>query len=274
MAQGKSVRLAGNTATHWIKLLAVVLMLCDHAGKMLYGNCLELRILGRIAFPLYAWCMVVGASYTASMPRYLIRLVIMGVISQMLYMVALDHSWHEMNIFLTLSLGLLALWGMREKRLLSQIWAPVLAMAAAQWLGADYGWQGVMLMALLFAVRDSAAGIAAVMLAFCMYWGTGSQALVEPFGLSLAWARVRPWSALVSPWLRLQAMAILALPVMLLPMRHYKRLPRWIGYCAYPLHLVLLIVLEGVMTEGGFAQVAERFLTLVLRPALSLLGLG
>ena len=51
---------AGNTATTWLKIIALVFMFIDHSGKMLFPAVQEMRILGRIAFPVYAWCMVVG----------------------------------------------------------------------------------------------------------------------------------------------------------------------------------------------------------------------
>ena len=47
--------LAGNTATGVLKLIALALMLVDHAGKMLFPGVLEMRMLGRMAFPLYCW---------------------------------------------------------------------------------------------------------------------------------------------------------------------------------------------------------------------------
>ena len=56
--------LAGNTATGALKIIALCFMFMDHAGKMLFPNVPELRVLGRIAFPLYAWCLVVGFHYT------------------------------------------------------------------------------------------------------------------------------------------------------------------------------------------------------------------
>ena len=51
---------AGNTATGLLKLIALLFMLIDHSGKVLFNNCTEMRILGRIAFPIYVWCMIVG----------------------------------------------------------------------------------------------------------------------------------------------------------------------------------------------------------------------
>lgn len=265
--------LGGCTATGALKLVALVFMMIDHAGKMVFGNAIDLRLLGRVAFPIYVWCMVVGAHYTRSFPRYLLRLGVLFLVSQPIYMVALNHPWTEPNVFLTLMVGLCGLWGLREKRWGSQVWAPLCALVAAELLGCDYGWRGVLLMMLLWAVRDSRGGIAAVMVAFCLFWGSTSATLNSIFGLSLAWARQTPWTGLLSPWLKLQGMAILALPILLLPLKRDFRLPAWLGYAIYPAHLVALLVMEGVMLDTGWAAVLARWTELVVTPVMRLFGL-
>lgn len=237
-------QIAGCTATGILKLIALALMFVDHAGKMVFPQIPEMRMLGRLAFPLYCWCMVVGVSYTRSVPRYLLRIALIGLVSQPIYMVALNHGWNEPNIFLTLLIALLGVWGMKERRLLSHVWAPVLALMAAQLIGCDYGWRGVMLVLLLYAVRESRAGIAAVMMAFCLYWGSSSVGVTEICGIDLQPLTKSAIGPLVSPWLRLQGMAVLATPLMLLPIRRQVKMPRWLSYSLYPLHLLLLIALE------------------------------
>ena len=171
-------------------------------------------------------------------------MLLVGAVSQPLYMWGLNHTWDEPNIFLTLTIALCGLWGMKEKKWFSHIWAPVLALAAATLLGCDYGWKGVLLVFLLYAVRDSRSGIAAVMIAFCLYWGGTSSMVKEVFGLPLTGWYPATLSGLISPWLRLQGLAILALPLMLVRFPRDIRLPAWLGYAIYPAHLVVLIILE------------------------------
>lgn len=236
--------IAGNTATGTLKILALLFMFADHAGKMLLPGIQEMRIIGRLAFPLYCWCLVVGFHYTRSVPRYLLRLLGVGLLSQPLYVLALDHTWNEPNIFLTLLMGLCALWGLREKRWGSHIWAPPVVLLLSVWLNCNYGWKGVLMMILLYAVRGSKAGIAAVMTAFCLYWGSSSAMISQLFGWSLRPVTQLPLlGELLQPWLRLQGLAILALPMMLIPMPNIK-LPIWAGYLLYPAHLALLYLLE------------------------------
>lgn len=273
-----------NTPTGWLKLIALAFMFTDHAGKMLFGNMIEMRLLGRIAFPLYAWCMVVGFHYTRSVPKYLLRIGLMGVASQPLYMLALDHMkpvntlagiipalgaelptsflqtyiqpalnwlgdlpWYQPNIFFTLLLGLSALWAVQEKRAFSHIWGPLAALALAQIIGADYGWKGVLLILTLYAVQGSRGALAAAMICFCLFWGSTSNTVQSAFGGALLWIyQVPGFSGIASSMMRLQAMAVLALPLMLLPIprKHDLRMPKWLGYAIYPGHLLVLLALE------------------------------
>lgn len=237
----------GNTNTALLKLIALVFMLIDHAGKMCFPQVPEMRMLGRIAFPLYCWCLVVGASYTRSFPKYLLRIALIGALSQPLYMVALNHSWQAFNIFLTLFLAVLGLWGLREKKWMSHIWAPVAALILAHLLNVDYGWKGVLLVFLLWAVRDSKPGIAAVMIAFCLFWGASSSTVSRVFGLNLAGFSRTKLGMLLTPFLKLQGLALLSLPLMLWNIPGKWKLPHWTSYAMYPAHLVLLIGLEYLM---------------------------
>ena len=270
-----SVIPAGNTATGLLKLIALVFMLIDHSGKVLFNNCTEMRILGRIAFPIYVWCMIVGFWRTRSVLKYLLRIFLVGAISQPLYVLALDNngnvgelilqftaplasgfSWAGLwkviadvyskpNIFLTLFLGLAALWGIRERKYLSFIWAPAAAILLATVLNTDYGWRGIVFMILLYAVRGSRSGIAAVMIAFFLYWGTGYNVTSRLFGWSFRVSDLPPaFSQPLSALLRMETYALLSMPLILCRFPRDVRLPKWLGYGLYPAHLLLLIVLK------------------------------
>ena len=240
-------RPAGNTATTWLKIIALVFMFIDHTGKMLLPSVPEMRMLGRIAFPVYVWCMIVGFHYTRSVPKYLLRILIVGLVSQPLYVIAMNHSWRDPNVFLTLFLGLCAVWGIREKKYLSHLWAPAIALMAAIVAGADYGWRGVLLFILLYAVQDSRPGIAAVMVAYFMFWGTSYSLTKSIFGLSIDLTVLPGFlSSLLSPFLRMEAYALLSLPLILIRFKKDLKIPRWVGYALYPAHLAVLYALEHI----------------------------
>ena len=241
-------RPAGNTATSWLKIIALVFMFIDHAGKMCFPTVPEMRMLGRIAFPIYAWCMIVGFHYTRSVPKYLLRILVTGLVSQPLYMLALSHTWSQPNIFLTLFLGLCALWGIREKKYLSHLWAPAAALALASILRADYGWRGVLLFIMLYAVQDSRPGIAAVMTAYALFWGSSYSVTKSLFGLTVDLGTLPGFlSQPLSSLMRMQGYILLALPLILIPFKKDLKLPRWVGYALYPAHLAVLYALEQII---------------------------
>ena len=239
---------AGNTSTGWLKIIALVFMFVDHAGKMLFPAVPELRMLGRIAFPIYVWCMIVGFHYTRSVPKYLFRILVTGLASQPLYNVALNHNWTQPNVMLTLFIGLCALWGIREKKWFSHLWAPAAALVLATVLNLDYGWKGVLLFILLYAVRDSRPGIAAVMVAYFLFWGTFYGVTKSYFGLPVNLdALPKALSNLLSPLMRMETYGLLALPAILIRFRKRLKMPVWLGYLLYPAHLALLWGLEILM---------------------------
>ena len=57
-------------------------------------------------------------------------------------------------------------------------------------------------------------------------------------------ALISSWNALTSPWLRLQAMAVLSLPLIVIPYGKDVKLPIWMGYVLYPGHLIVLWLIE------------------------------
>ncbi len=241
-------RPAGNTATTWLKIIALVFMFFDHAGKMLFPGIPEMRMVGRIAFPIYVWCMIVGFHYTRSVPKYLLRVLAVGVVSQPLYNLALSHTWLQPNVFLCLFLGLCALWGIREKQFLSHIWAPAAALLLATLLNADYGWKGVLLFITLYAVRDSRPGIAAVLVLYFLFYGSFFSVTKSFFGVPFDVNSLDPsLSKPLSSLLRLEAYGILCLPFILIRFKKDLKLPRWVGYAIYPAHLLLLYGLEQVI---------------------------
>ena len=78
-----------NRDTGLIRLLACLFMLVDHAGKMLFPDIPEMRLIGRLAFPMFAYGVAVGAVYTRNPMRYLSRMVLLMLISQPLYALGL-----------------------------------------------------------------------------------------------------------------------------------------------------------------------------------------
>ena len=233
---------AGNRKTAFLKVLALVFMVIDHTGVIFFPGVIEWRVIGRLAFPLYAWCLVVGMGYTRSPALYSLRLLSVAVASQFFYMKALNHQWYEFSVILTLLLGQLAIYGMQRKWMMSELWAPVLAIAVALVLKMDYGYKGVLLIILLYLARKSRSAVAALMIAFCLFWGEGTIAVNKLFSVDLTPLKTLTQYAgtLYTPMVRIQNLAVFSLVFILYPIGWEYRHPTWLSYLAYPGHHLIL----------------------------------
>lgn len=210
-----------------LKRLAVISMLADHFAVVFLENgllyqmdhawaarpvdpavyglllrvILGLRILGRIAFPVYCFLLVQGFLHTRHYGAYLRNLILFALISEIPFDVAVMGTLFEpevQNIYWTLAIGLAGLQFMRRaERLAGEVrwfaWGAVMLAAGAvgQILRVDYGWAGTVLILVLYLARDSRAllfltvflfglmtmppevliGVAAAGLLICLYNG-------------------------------------------------------------------------------------------------------
>ncbi len=91
----------------WIKIIASISMLLDHMGMILFPNALWLRILGRIALPLYALCIAEGFRHTRSRSKYFLRIFILGALCQVVYFFVSSEPY--LGILITFSLSIILL---------------------------------------------------------------------------------------------------------------------------------------------------------------------
>ena len=216
-----------NHDTGLLGVLACVFMVVDHVGVVFFPTLPWMRVIGRIALPLFAWGIAIGATHTRSIGKYALRLLITMVISQPLFMAALNHRLTSLNIFATLLLGLIGIWGIKEKK----EWMTILALLCTQlpFFTMDYGIRGVLCVMLLWAVHDKPIWLLICFSAYCVYWGRTS---------SVIW-RI-PFFPQEIQSIRLQTTAILALPLMLIPRAKRTKTPRLVMYAFYPVHLAII----------------------------------
>lgn len=102
----------GILTSSWLHIIAMALMLCDHAWAMLFPAAEWLTCIGRIAFPIFAFMIAEGAAHTHSMRRYILRMLIWAVISEIPFNLMMGGSvfnpFHQ-NVMWTFVISLIAI---------------------------------------------------------------------------------------------------------------------------------------------------------------------
>jgi len=91
-----------------LKILAMIAMTCDHVGMQIFPQLLWLRIIGRLAMPIYAYMIAEGCRHTRDRRKYLLRLLGMGALCQIVYFVAMGSLYQ--CILITFSLSVCLIW--------------------------------------------------------------------------------------------------------------------------------------------------------------------
>lgn len=91
-----------------LKVLACIFMLIDHVGAIYFPKLWGLRVIGRLAFPIFSFLLVEGYVKTSNLTKYGTRLFLFALISQYPFMWAF--KIRSFNIFFTLFAGLMALY--------------------------------------------------------------------------------------------------------------------------------------------------------------------
>lgn len=92
--------------TNSLKILACICMVIDHIGFFLFPNLIFLRVIGRIAFPIFAYLIAKGCIYTRNKLKRFLSILILGLICEPLLILLGSPG----NILLTFSLSILLIY--------------------------------------------------------------------------------------------------------------------------------------------------------------------
>ncbi len=220
----ESPKLQTNLDTSFLKLVACAAMLVDHIGGALFPEMQVFRIIGRIAFPLFCYCMTVGLLYTHDIKRYLLRLGIFALASQPFYLFAFHpHDWMQefanWNIFFTLFISLTALWAFKERK-----W---LLFAAAFFViscwNFDYSANGILLMLIFYLFREKPwIGLGLNLLFWLPCLMNGGELAIGAYTFDR------------------QIFAALSLPLIYCHTNFHPKIPKYVFYGFYPAHLLAI----------------------------------
>lgn len=196
----------------FIQCVAALTMLIDHIGAVFFPTVIGFRAIGRLSFPLFAFGIAQGVTYTSDFRKYFVRILIAAVVSQPVYLQVFEVS--SLNPLFMLAWGATALYFWRKEK---KAFAGILLFGSA-FVDMSYGWYGVWMIFFFgfYGIKDS----------LCFY---GQVIINVLYGLTKgAWLQILSlfaFSFLDGKW-RIQALS--------------KKLPRYFFYAFYPLHLLVL----------------------------------
>ena len=217
-----------------LHILAMLLMLCDHLQLTLLPELPILRCVGRLAFPLFAFMAVEGYLRTRSLKNYLLRLLMLAVISEIPFDLLVSGSVFDpmhQNVIWTIVLGLCCIWAFENiaadrQRLLSAV-VIIASLGAAIIADVDYSSAGVLTLLAFYAFRGSTVRCRLLQLL-----SLGFINLVLLGGVELTF-----------PY---QALAVLSLPIIWLydgSQGPHNGFIKAANYLFYPAHMLMLALL-------------------------------
>lgn len=102
-----------------LHIIAMLIMLCDHLWGTILSQYDWLTWIGRIAFPIFAFLTVEGAMHTSNRKKYLKRMLVFALISEIPINLMMGGSviypFHQ-NVLWTLIIGLLCIFAIEKLR--------------------------------------------------------------------------------------------------------------------------------------------------------------
>jgi hypothetical protein len=216
-----------------IKFIALISMTIDHIGLMLFPECMELRYIGRLAFPLFAYMIAEGCFYTRNKKKHFLMIFGLGLLCQIVYFFALNSI--NQGILITFSLSILTIYSLdlalKNKKQYIRLLLPVAMLFLDVFLclylptllpntdyAVDYGIVGVLLPVLIYLGKEKVQKLAFTCL-----------------GIILLSLEMGPWE-----WYALMAL----IPLALYNGEKGRLNTKYLFYIYYPLHLVLIYVIS------------------------------
>ncbi|MCL2840849.1 MAG: conjugal transfer protein TraX [Defluviitaleaceae bacterium] len=235
-----------------LKIIALITMIIDHIGVIIMPNVQELRVIGRVAFPIYVYLVAEGFRHTKNPKKFLIRLGIFALVSEPIFDLAMGNTINFLgntNIFYTLFLGGAAIathqwickkWEENHTAFVLAFVPGLGFMWVAELLTTDYGAYGVAFITFMYAIKPIKLRLA-TMAILCVW----QHATVIEFAM-------RGYLVYV-PNAHLFVLAIPATLVAVVLVAFYNGERgihlKWFFYGSYPVHLAILLGVHFLLSQ-------------------------
>ena len=219
-----------------LKIIAMVSMVFDHVGDVFFPNATWMRIIGRLAMPIFSFCVAEGYHYTRDKNKYLRRLSLFALISETPFDLAFFGkvgTGHQ-NIMLTFFIAVLALMIYDA---ITEGAGPFAKMKKT--VRTVLGVVGVLLMGILALVLKADYSIFAVLSVFIFYVLRSKPYPIPQAGGVAFLAATRTMGIYAYTGLSL-------IPLLLYNGKKGKGL-KWLFYLFYPGHLLLIFIVRTIL---------------------------
>lgn len=211
-----------------LKIIAVISMTVDHIGHVLFPQVLWLRMVGRLAFPVFAFMIAQGCRHTRSMGRYLGSMAATALVCQLVMFIFAGSLYQTVLVTFTMSIGLIWLLQKAQKED-SVLWVilGVLGYALA------YGICDILPRYLQGTDYAVDYGLIGVLIPVAVYLAATKTRQLLILALGLSALALDAWEG---QWLALLAVPLLAF----YNGQRGKYKLKWFFYGYFPLHLAVL----------------------------------
>lgn len=204
-----------------LKLLGLFFMLIDHIGVIFFPKLIILRVVGRMAFPLFAYQVTISYRHTKDLKKYCKRLFVWGLISQIPYSLVFGN---RLNVMFTLFLGVVTIYLFNQfKNKLLRVLFVLLILITAQIFNVDYGAYGIFIIFILYILPIN-LGLFIAFEISSLFYGIMYNFIIQIF----------------SP---------LSLLILKLKLNFNIKFTRYLFYAFYPLHILILFLIKTI--TGG-----------------------
>lgn len=215
-----------------LKLFALFAMTLDHVGKQLLPQYDILQIIGRLAFPIFAYMIAEGCRYTKNRRKYLLTITSLALLCQLVYFLAMGSLYMCILVTFTLSICIIYAidYALEQKTFCSWLMA-VIVCGAVYFISVplprllyntdfaiDYGIFGILLSVFVYFAKTK--------------YGKLFMAALSLFALCLTWGGIQ--------WYSLLAL----IPLIFYNGERGKAKFKNLFYIYYPLHLVCIYLIS------------------------------
>lgn len=214
-----------------VKVIAMITMFIDHIGYYIFPYYLNeyfiiFRIIGRLAYPIFAYYIAIGFKRTSNLKNYILRMFIFALLTQIPFYFFSGQLLY-LNVMFTFTLGLMMLYFYEKS---SPVW--IIFFIGAQILNTDYGAYGLAIILVFYIYGHD---FKKSMMFYSLV--TGLYVVMNTVGTST-----------VSFIQFIQLFSILAVPIIYFKYPISIRINKYIGYAFYPGHIALIVLIGRYIT--------------------------